>query len=164
MKTPKPPTPESFVARGTAAAELAKAAMPRMTPPRDPATVFAELADLISAGAMDMARELFFADASTRERWSSIMGRKTTEAYSKLEGAIGGTTASAGNKRPSGHTPTQDRRAARLAEMRALGIDDARALNTMATEDGCSAMAIRQSLTKAGVVVSTKARQGTRNR
>jgi len=110
----------------------------------------APLLTLISATAtaLDSAREV-----QDKQRKASV-----------THGAVGGAKASAGNKKPNGLTPTQTRRSARFAELKTLGIDDKRALNTIASVEKCNLSAVRQSLRAAGVAVCTRARQGTRRR
>lgn len=96
-----------------------------------------------------------------------VAGRTEQDASRKVSamyGASGGKQTAAGNKKPSGLTTTQARRAARFDALKAVGMDDARALKKISNEEKCSESAVRQSLRKAGRTVSTKARQGARRR
>lgn len=84
--------------------------------------------------------------------------RKAAAAH----GTIGGKMAAVGNKKPNGLTHIMNRRKVRFEALKVLGVNDGKALDKIADEEGCSPEAVRQSLKSAGVPVSTKDRQGRR--
>lgn len=77
-------------------------------------------------------------------------------------GRKGGKAAAPGRKMASNTavTPKQQRRRGRFESLRAVGMNDARALDMIAAEDKCTVAAVRQSLAATGLAISTKSNQG----
>lgn len=115
------------------------------TVPRDPDTVFAELAGMIEVGAIDLARAVFHADVIAREDWHFARGRMTEDAHARFD---------AGER--ESHQTTAKERAKDWHRRIAVGQTQKQALKEMAAKDNCSENAMRQSLKLAGITVTTK--------
>jgi hypothetical protein len=124
-------------------------------PPRDPALVFETISGLITAGAVEMAREVFLADVNERVRWTRM-----TTAVAVFEQASKGAKRNANGNKVKGSTltPTQKRRVERYDELLPQHHSERLALMVLAKEEGCTTEAIRQSLRSAGRRVSTRSK------